>query len=83
MIHVIVTVCIAGTAVMVDVHDLHKEKTCRTVEKVFQEDPASITPLACMQNAAKLAGDWLAKNPSYVSRMLQCKPYRGDVRGSI
>lgn len=83
MIHVIVTVCLAGTAVMVDPHDLHKEKTCRTVEKVFHEDVNSITPYACMMNAAKLAGDWLAKNPSYTTRMLKCKPYRGAVRGSI
>jgi hypothetical protein len=83
MIHVIVTVCIAGTAVMVDPHDLDKEKTCRTVEKVFQEDISKITPYACMQNAAKLAGDWLEKNPGYTTRMLRCKPYKGGFGGAI
>jgi hypothetical protein len=68
---------------MADPHDLYKEKTCRTVEKVFQEDPSKITPYACMMTAAKFAGKWLEKNPGYVTRMLQCKPYKGNFGEAI
>lgn len=78
MIQVLVTLCLAGTAVGVDVHELDKEKTCLVKTKVYHEDASKITPHACMMTAAKFASEWMHKNPGYQTRMIQCKRYKGD-----
>lgn len=83
MIQVLVTVCIAGAAVNVDVHDLPKHPECKVITKVYHEDASKITPYACMMTAAKFSSKWLHKNPKYTARMLQCRPYKGDWNEAI
>ena len=78
MIQVLVVMCVAGTAVMVDPHELYKEPTCEVVKEVLPVDPAFITPHACMMNAAKVSREWLDKHPKYTARYLRCGKYRPE-----
>lgn len=85
MIEVIVTMCLIGTTF--DVHptklltDTKTSSSCRPATKVFLEDPAKITPHACMQNAAKYALEWLKSHPGYQVRAIGCRPKRNDDLG--
>lgn len=78
MIQVLIVACLAGTAADVDPHKLEKEPTCGIHAKTYFEDPAKITPFACMLNAQKFAIEWLKNNPGYTIRKVGCKPYKGE-----
>ncbi len=83
MIEVIVTMCLIGTTADVHPTDLHKDvltrSSCRLAKKTYLEDPALITPYACMLNAQKWAVEWLQSHPGYQVRAIGCRPHKDDV----
>jgi len=82
MIELVATVCLIGTSLEVDPHQLmvNKEtrKSCQSITKTFHEDPAKITPHACMLNAAKFTSKWMERHPGYQVRIFGCRPYKGQ-----
>jgi len=82
MIEVVATMCLVGTTLDIDPHDLmtNKEtrKSCRSITRTYHEDPSKITPHACMQNAAKFTVEWMRTHPGYKVRIFGCRPYKGQ-----
>jgi len=82
MIEVVATVCMVGVP-----FDLHPNELltapdtkpyCKQIHRTFNEDPAKITPRACMLNSQKFVIEWLQTHPGWEPRKYGCRPYKGQ-----